>query len=158
MFLKVIILCIFSSVLATTTYSSQLEEMHLLGKGEVYYLNFIKVYDASLYTQEPLGTNNILGSTISKCLLLEYDVSLKSKDFVKAANTVLQRQYTAGQLENVQDELDQLHNNYIDVKEGDSYTLCYDKSIATLLLSLHRLKIESNATILSLVLSEKKVR
>lgn len=126
MLFKVIISTILLTLFTSPAYSSQLETMQLLGKGEAHYLRFIKVYDASLYTQEPLEDQDILSSEINKCLLLEYDVAISSKDFIKAANTVLQRQFTVDELKNVQDELDLLHSNYVDVEKGDNYTLCYD--------------------------------
>lgn len=141
MFFKIMISYAFFTLFTTTAHSSQLETMHLLGKGEAYYLKFIKVYDASLYTQEPLGDANILSSEISKCLLLEYNVPVSSKDFIKAANTVLKRQFTDEKLGKVQNELDRLHSNYSDVKDGDNYTLCYDKSKSKTILSQNNKEI-----------------
>ena len=100
--------------------------MQLHGEGQAYYLKFIKVYDAALYTEQVANEEDIIQGAVSKCLLLQYDVSLKQKDFIKAANTVLERQFTAEQLEVVRDEIDRLHAGYVDVKDGDEYSLCYD--------------------------------
>ena len=68
-------------------------------------------------------------------MLLQYEVSLKQKDFIKAANTVLQRQFTAEQLESVKGEIDRLHAGYVDVKDGDQYSLCYDSKESSTSLS-----------------------
>jgi hypothetical protein len=123
---QVTALTIFFTLFFSTAYSSSFNNMELHGTGEAYYLKFIKVYDAALYTAQPATEEEIIKGAVSKCLLLQYDVSLKQKDFVKAANTVLDRQFSAEQLEIVRDEIDRLHAGYIDVKDGDQYTLCYD--------------------------------
>lgn len=127
-----IVLFVFSS---TAMSSSSVSDMQLLGKGAAYYLKFIKVYDASLYTKEPLNDQDILSGDISKCLLLDYNVSLGREDFITAANTVLSRQFTAEELEVVGKELDRLHESYIDVADGDTYSLCYDKDVSRTTLS-----------------------
>lgn len=123
---KTIFITILMSLIISPVYSSQLRDMQLHGAGKAYYLKFIEVYDAALYTEQPASEMDILQGAVSKCLLLEYDVSLKQKDFIKAANTVLSRQFSAEKLEKVQGEIDTLHAAYKDVKDGDNYTLCYD--------------------------------
>lgn len=123
---KTLLITILFSLIVSPVYSSQISEMELHGEGKAYYLKFIKVYDASLYTAEPASEVEILQGAVSKCLLLEYDVSLKQKDFIKAADTVLSRQFSAEKLEEVQSEVDILHAAYKDVEDGDNYTLCYD--------------------------------
>lgn len=135
MLFKIIILAVFSSLFLRPVYSTPLEDMQLLGKGEVYYLKFIKVYRASLYTEKNLADQDILSRDVSKCLLLDYEVSLGREDFVKAANTILLRQFTKEQLEIVEKEVDRLHESYIDVKDGDTYSLCYDKNDSKTTLS-----------------------
>ena len=119
-------LTIFFTLFLSTAHSSTVENMQLHGEGQAYYLKFIKVYDAALYTEQVANEEDIIQGAVSKCLLLQYDVSLKQKDFIKAANTVLERQFTAEQLEVVRDEIDRLHAGYVDVKDGDEYSLCYD--------------------------------
>ncbi len=132
---KIIVLTIFFTLLTSTAHSSSLDNMQLHGEGEAYYLKFIKVYDAALYTARVANEEEIIQGVVSKCLLLQYDVSLKQKDFIKAANTVLERQFTAEQLEVVGDEIDQLHAGYVDVKDGDQYILCYDSQESSTTLS-----------------------
>jgi hypothetical protein len=105
-----------------------MESMQLLGKGEARYLRFIKVYDASLYVNQPVAAEDILNQDVSKCLNLEYDVAVGREDFITAANTVLDRQFSKTELSAVTSELEALHQGYIDVKKGDKYTLCYDNA------------------------------
>jgi hypothetical protein len=132
---KAVLLTIIFTLLISTAHSNSVEDMQLHGEGKAYYMKFIKVYDAALYTQQAANEDDIVQGAVSKCLLLQYDVSLKQKDFVKAANTVLERQFTAEQLEVVRDEIDQLHAGYVDVKDGDEYTLCYDSQKSSTTLS-----------------------
>jgi hypothetical protein len=132
---QVTALTIFFTLFFSTAYSSSFNNMELHGTGEVYYLKFIKVYDAALYTARVANEEEIIQGAVSKCLLLQYDVSLKQKDFIKAANTILERQFTAEQLEVVGDEIDQLHAGYVDVKNGDQYILCYDSQESSTTLS-----------------------
>ena len=129
------ILTLFFTLFFTTAYSNSVDNMELHGSGEAYYLKFIKVYDASLYTAQPANEEEIIRGAVSKCLLLQYEVSLKQKDFIKAANTVLERQFTAEQLESVKGEIDRLHAGYVDVKDGDQYSLCYDSKESSTSLS-----------------------
>lgn len=135
-FISILLSFIFSPV-----HGSPIDNMELHGEGQAYYLKFIKVYDAALYTKQPASEEEILQGTVSKCLLLEYDVSLKQKDFVKAADTVLARQFSPAQLEEVQDEIDTLHSAYKDVKDGDKYTLCYDSQENSTVLSYNGAEI-----------------
>jgi hypothetical protein len=99
--------------------------MNLLGKGEIYYLGFIKVYDAALYATEKNGQGP-MDSDTSRCLKLTYDVSLTVKDFVLGAETVLARQHSPEGIGKLRKEIDMLHAAYRDVQKGDSYYLCYD--------------------------------
>jgi hypothetical protein len=100
--------------------------MNLVGKGEIYYLGFIKVYDAALYANTDAGSQAIMGPETSRCLKLTYDVSLTVKDFVLGAETVLARQHSPEDLARLRKEIDMLHAAYRDVRKGDSYYLCYD--------------------------------
>lgn len=100
-------------------------EMQRLGNGEVYYLKFIKVYDANLYWLEIEEEKDILSADVSKCLELDYSVDIDKNDFIKAAESVLNRQFTKEQLTRVSGEIETLHQGYRDVSDGDSYTLCY---------------------------------
>lgn len=133
--IKIAITILFFTLTCTSAQSSTIEGMKLHGTGEAYYLKFIKVYNASLYTEKPANTEEIMRGEVSKCLLLQYEVAIAQKDFIRAANTVLERQYSADQLGTVRNEIDQLHAAYLDVKDGDHYTLCYDSKDGSTALS-----------------------
>ena len=139
--IKTTILTIFFILFFATAHSNSVDNMELHGTGEAYYLKFIKVYNASLYTAQAANEQDIISGSVSKCLLLTYDVSLKQKDFIKAANTVLERQFTAEQLGSVKDEIDRLHAGYVDVKDGDQYSLCFDSTESSISLSHNKIEL-----------------
>lgn len=113
------------------------DDLLRLGQGEAYYLKFIKVYDATLFGSINSDEKTILSRDVSKCLQLEYAVDVKSRDFIKAANIVLERQFSEEQLARIKNDIDALHRGYIDVKGGDNYTLCYDSRIGETTLALN---------------------
>jgi len=83
---------------------------------------------------------------LSKCLQLDYKLSLSPKDFIQAADTVLNRQHPSQALGKVAAEIDAMHKAYLPVKEGDRYQLCYDGEKKVTILSLNRrelIQIES---------------
>lgn len=96
-----------------------------VGEGEVFYLKFIKVYDATLYSSD-ISKESILSDDVSKCLHLIYAVDIDRDDFIKAATTVLNRQFSEDHLRAFGDSIDLIHEGYRDVSEKDSYTLCYN--------------------------------
>jgi hypothetical protein len=119
-------------------FAKQFErDLQKMGQGTTYYLGFIKVYDATLYTSETAGNDNILSRDVSKCLHLEYNVDIEKNIFVESAETVLGRQFSNQQLLQVKNYIDQIHQGYQDVQEGDSYTLCYDNQSAVTTLALN---------------------
>lgn len=130
---------ILITLLFVTTTNSQaiIDSMQLRGEGNVYYLGFIKVYDASLLIKNDTNAVNILDPQISKCLKLEYDVSLTSENFIEGANTVLGRQHSVERLNTLKKEIATLHSAYQPVQEGDSYLLCYNAESATTTLTLN---------------------
>lgn len=119
-----LLLFFVSSVAASFNPST----MVLRGRGEIRYLGFIKVYEAALYTAENVTRATLLDASSSRCLKLTYGVDLTVEDFIEAAEKVLAKQHEETSLGAVQKEIDQLHANYQEVKEGDIYTLCYESS------------------------------
>ncbi len=97
------------------------EKMTRLGQGEVRYLKLIKVYSASLYADTP-----DLRPGTSRCLVLEYAVSLDPDAMVTAANQILGRQHSPATIARFQSQLDALHSSYRKVEKGDRYSLCYN--------------------------------
>ncbi len=108
------------------------ENMVRLGHGEVRYLNLIKVYSATLYAD-----NTYLSSDTSRCLVLNYEVSLKPDDMITAANKILEKQYSAIQLAPYLKQIETLHNSYRSVEKGDYYSLCYTAQTEQTTLALN---------------------
>lgn len=132
---KCLIIFILFFYPASDSLASNFNDMQRLGQGKAYYLGFIKVYDASLYSSGPVAAKDILSRDVSKCLLLEYVVDIGKEDFVKAANTVLNRQFSENQLARVNSDIESVHQGYRDVRDGDSYTLCYSSTDSLTTLS-----------------------
>lgn len=141
--MRLSVLLLFYYLLSSVSTAASIDNMQLLGKGSAYYLKFIKVYDASLYSEALVESENVLDRDVSKCLQLEYSVGVDADDFIAAANTILTRQFTSKQLSAVAVELEILHNGYVDVEEGDSYTLCYLKTTQTTTLALNGQQVVS---------------
>ncbi|MGB3211462.1 MAG: chalcone isomerase family protein [Desulforhopalus sp.] len=136
--LKMIIIALFAFVLMFANISlGEPSEMIEVGSGEVRYMGIIKVYDAALFVSEKVPGVMIQTGQISKCLKLDYAVSLTVDDFIKGAATVLQRQHSVEKINTVEKEIDMLHRSYRDVEKGDFYTLCYDASSSTTTLALN---------------------
>ncbi len=100
--------------------------MNLLGKGEVRYMGFIKIYDAALYADTDTSDQVVMDEKTSRCLKLTYDVSLTVNDFALGAETVLARQHSPKEIAELRKQIDLLHSAYRDVQKGDSYYLCYN--------------------------------
>ena len=111
---------------SSASLGNYLPDLERTGEGTIRWMGIFKVYDAALYTSKNLQAETILADNISKCLVLNYDLDLSANDIIKGANVVLERQNSAETLLNLKEYIDILHNNYTDVKSGDSYTLCYD--------------------------------
>jgi hypothetical protein len=123
--------------LAPAAAGATIDTMTEVGSGKVYYLGFIKVYDAHLFTTNQTDQQRILDADVSKCLKLTYDVKLKPEDFIKGANMVLERQHPTEHLEMLKPHIDALHDAYQSVDKGDTYLLCYDAQTSTTSLSLN---------------------
>jgi hypothetical protein len=124
---------VFAAILflLPTASMAMLDDMELVGEGKAKYLGFITVYDAALYARGPIASGNILGPETSRCLKLDYAVTVSAEDFILAADTVLERQHDGGKLAAVAAEIDRLHRNYSEVGKGDTYALCYEAEDTT---------------------------
>lgn len=118
-------LLLLSGTVSTGEASAASGNMVLLGQGKAKYLGLITVYHARLYSDSETDPSDILGAMTSKCLELEYATAVAKKDFIKAADTILQRQHQPEVLAQVAPAIGQLHDAYSDVSDGDIYQLCY---------------------------------
>ncbi len=134
--MKFFYLAVFSLVLILpTAVNGSIPGLIDVGKGQVRYLGFIKVYDASLFTDPDVVRDDILKADTSRCLVIDYSVSLSAEDLVEGGETVLARQHDKEKLDKIRNYIDSLHNSYQDIQSGDSYTLCYDS--ANTITTLH---------------------
>lgn len=115
----------------------EIHQMQLQGSGTVRYMGFIKVYDAHLYTDPETSAAEVLSAGSSRCLKLKYSVSLSKENFIEAAETILNRQHDFSTLNRVRPQLNQLHDSYREVEDGDSYVLCYNGEAQTTKLLLN---------------------
>lgn len=131
-----VIVVVFLSV-GLSSAAANLNGLDLYGQGEVRYLGFIKVYDASLYAPVSVRPRDIQAAESSFCLILDYRVGLSADQFVEAAETVLSRQQSREQLQRMRPYIDKLHTHYQDVQTGDRYSFCYDSKAETTSLILN---------------------
>lgn len=124
--MKRFIVFIAFSMAAFTAVANVPNELSKSANGEVRYLGFIKVYDATLFTQTNATPENILNPNVSRCLKLNYSVDLSKDKFVLATKTVLERQNSAEQLQKVAQQTQAVNNSYTDIKKGDRYLMCFD--------------------------------
>lgn len=114
-----------------------IEGMVTQGHGIAKYLGLITVYRATFFTDAEMQEEAVLGASTSRCLKLQYEVSVKAEDFVLAADTVLARQHGAATLSRLKNDIERLHRAYTDVNAGDVYTMCYSAFDQTTRLSLN---------------------
>jgi len=136
--LRLLIIILISVLLLPGGSLASFDGMRLQGQGESHYLGFIKVYDAALYTLDPVASDQILSANISRCLALTYAVALTSEEFARGADAILARQHSQAKLAGVKTEIHQLHGAYRDVKKGDTYSLCYDSDSGITRLALNK--------------------
>lgn len=96
------------------------------GEGNVRYMGFVRVYDAELLAPADAVLTDVLQARRSFCLRLTYSVNLTAENFITAAEEILSRQYSPGELASYRSQIEQLHQAYRDVAKGDRYWLCYD--------------------------------
>lgn len=135
-FISALIAMLILGVLSPTAFASY-KQWPLKHKGEVRYLRMIKVYDIGLYSPTVLTSKNVLNSNVSKCLKLDYAVTLSVDKFRLATSKVLQRQHTPEYLKIIQAPLEKLQKAYQPVKKGDFYTLCYNSKNKVMSLGLN---------------------
>ena len=114
-----------SVLLLTVAQANSLDDLELRGKGAIRYLGIFKVYDAYLYTDSERSDKDVLSADCSRCLKIDYAMDLSANDIIEASEVVLHKQHEKSTLAGVRSELELLYRKYKDVRDGDSYTLCY---------------------------------
>lgn len=134
---RIFCILLITQLISAGTSWAGLNGLQLRSSADIRYLGIFKVYTAYLYTAPSLASDLLLDSSSSRCLKLDYSVDLTVDNFIEAADTILQRQHEPGTLAAVQPEISSLHANYQNVREGDSYLLCYDSARTTTSLFLN---------------------
>ena len=96
--------------------------LDLTGAGLFRWGWLLKVYAAAHYTA-PGGTTP--GADVARRLEFSYLVSIDRGGFGRAAEELLARNNTPGELAPLQARIDRLHAAYVDIAPGDRYTLTY---------------------------------
>ena len=96
-----------------------------VGSGSISYLGMIPVYDAVLRASPGATRGQIQQAAASFCLEFKYHIELQPARFIKAAETILERQHDPHTLARYREQIDLLHASYRPVSEGDRYRLCF---------------------------------
>ena len=96
--------------------------LDLAGAGLFRWGWLLKVYAAAHYTA-PGGAAP--GADVARRLEFAYLVSIERGGFGRAAEELLARSWTPGELASLQARIDRLHAAYVDIAPGDRYTLTY---------------------------------
>ncbi len=97
-------------------------QLELTGAGLFRWGWLLKVYAAAHYTA-PGGVAP--GADVARRLEFSYLVSIERDGFGRAAEELLARGRTPGELAALQARIDRLHAAYVDIAPGDRYTLTY---------------------------------
>lgn len=111
------------------------------GEGSYRYLLW-RVYTGAYYighatpdsATDLVNEGDAAAARPAEALLLHYHRSIDAEDLVKAGNTFLRRNLEPPAWEALQPQLAELNAAYVDVEEGDRYTLLYLPGEATLLI------------------------
>ena len=132
---------ITSLLFTISLVEAKADNLTAYSSGEVYYLGLIKVYDATLFIDEQAESLDMLSPLVSKCLELDYNVSLQPEDFIRSAEKVLSRQLASQDLKRLEPYIDRIHSSYKPVEKGDRYRLCYEAGLERTELSLNDEKL-----------------
>jgi len=123
---NLLILAMMLMVSTAYAHADSVDELVVRGEGNIRYMGFIRVYDAELLAPADAVLTDVLQARRSFCLRLTYSVDLTAENFITAAEEILSRQYSPGQLATYRSEIDKIHQAYRAVGKGDRYRLCYD--------------------------------
>ncbi len=132
------VIFVLMALISTSNVLSDPNKWPLQAKGEVRYMKFIKVYDASLFSPSKVNANNVLNADVSKCLKLDYAVDLTVDKFRLVTDKILKQQHNPAYLSKIKQPLERLQKSYKPVKKGDYYRLCYNGKSKKLSMALNK--------------------
>jgi len=98
--------------------------------GLLRYRRIFKGYVAALYLGEGVRPEDAL-TNVPKRLELEYFWSIKGVNFGKAADKILQQNFSAELIATLRERLQRLHALYENIQPGDRYSLTYLPGVGT---------------------------
>lgn len=104
--------------------------LRLHGMGLLRYRVVFKGYVAALYLPEGVSAENAL-EDVTRRLELSYFWSIDAEDFANAADRLLERELSVGQLAPLRLRIDALHRAYRAVRPDDRYSLTYFEGVGT---------------------------
>lgn len=100
------------------------EVLDLVGAGILRWKILFRAYASAFYlpdTTAPDGWQD----DVPKCLTIHYFWDISGEKFGPAGEEVLRRMYSSEELAAIRPQLDALNSAYVDIKEGDRYSLVY---------------------------------
>ena len=120
-----------NGALFATESSADGESLVLTGTGVARYRVIFTVYAAGLYLPEQTPENAILAPDTPRRLEIEYFHTIAASDIIKAANTKLETQLSAAELERLRPAIARFHALYQGVEAGDRYHMDYQPGRGT---------------------------
>jgi len=97
------------------------EDVELKATATAKWLAFISVYNVGLYASPNAKTSDVLQKNIPLTLEIHYLVGIKKEQLIEAAEVALGRQHSDETRQQYQTSVDELHQFYQDVEEGDRF-------------------------------------
>ena len=104
-------------------------ELRLRG-GSTYTYLFWTLYSAVLYLPPAASAEAVLGDTPRR-LEIVYHRAIERADLIRAAEAILERNLSVSALARLRAGIDAMHRAYVDVREGDRYSLTYSPASGT---------------------------
>ena len=107
----------------TVEFPLQRGNLILRSTATATWMKFVDVYVAGLYAPGSSNPQQVLDGSKPLSLEIGYLVALDREKLVKAANIALARQHNEVKLSAHKQYINQLHDKYLGVKEGDRYRI-----------------------------------
>lgn len=122
-----------SGVKFENSYSIEGEKLQLVGAGLLHIGFFFRAYVSAFYMLPGVSSDQWHADT-PKCLTIHYFWEIPKEEFGQAGREVLARMYPEEELAKIQAQLKIIDSSYVDIKEGDRYSLDYFPGLGTRLL------------------------